>query len=203
MNKFGISHNKLKKIFRVIGVISIVLSIVFIFLLIGKLDIFNNPDALSELIKHHILLGSIIFFFLQIIQVIIPIIPGGVTTVVGFLTFGPLLGFVLNFLGIIIGSSLLFALVRKYGRPFILLFLNEDKIVKYEEKISSKTYETIFILNMVSPMAPADIMIMITGLSKISFKKFLIIIMICRPISMITYSYFWIYGGEVVKNFLN
>ncbi len=125
------------------------------------------------------------------------------TTVVGFLTFGPLLGFVLNFLGIIIGSSLLFVLVRKYGRPFILLFLNEDKIVKYEEKISSKTYETIFILNMVSPMAPADIMIMITGLSKISFKKFLIIIMICRPISMITYSYFWIYGGEVVKNFLN
>ncbi|MGT2887444.1 VTT domain-containing protein [Streptococcus didelphis] len=203
MNKFGISHSQLKKFFRVVGIISIILSIVFVFYLIGKIDIFNNPKALSQLIKNHMVLGSILFFILQITQVIIPIIPGGVTTVVGFLTFGPLLGFLLNFVGIIIGSTILFSLVRTFGRPFIELFISDNKINMYEKKLSSKTFQHLFVLNMISPMAPADIMIMITGLSQMSFKRFLTIIMVCRPISIITYSYFWIYGGEFVKNILS
>lgn len=200
MNKLRFGHSDLKKIVRLIGVLSILFSIGFVCYLVGKLDIFNNPQALSQLIKDHLIIGSIIFFLLQIIQVVIPIIPGGITTVVGFLTFGPVLGLILNFCGIIIGSTILFFLVRKFGKPFVLLFLSEQKVKQYEDKLASKTYERFFILNMVSPMAPADVMIMVTGLSKISFKRFLVIIMLCRPISMITYSYFWIYGGEILKN---
>ncbi|WP_159560461.1 TVP38/TMEM64 family protein [Streptococcus halichoeri] len=203
MNKHGIRHSKLKKLIRGIGIASIILSILFVCYLIGKLDIFNNPQALADLIKNHILLGSIVFFIIQIIQVVIPIIPGGVTTVVGFLTFGPILGFILNFTGIILGSCILFYLVRRFGRPFILLFIDEKKIQKYDKQLASRTYETIFILNMLSPMAPADVMIMITGLSRITFKRFLTIIVLCRPVSMITYSYFWIYGGTFIKQFLH
>ncbi len=203
MNRFGITHARLKKVIKVIGMLSILFSAIFIFYLIGKLDIFQNPKVLSHLIKDHIILGSVLFFLMQIIQVVIPIIPGGVTTVVGFLTFGPFLGFLLNFFGIIIGSCLLFLLVRRFGRPFILLFIDEKKMDTYDHKISSKTYETIFILNMISPIAPADIMIMITGLSRISFRRFLTIIAICRPISMVTYSYFWIYGGQILRHFIN
>lgn len=199
MNKMRLSHAQLKKIVRLIGVLSILFSIIFVCYLIGKLDIFNNPQALSQLIKDHILIGSIIFFLVQIIQVVIPIIPGGITTVVGFLTFGPFLGLFLNVLGIILGSSLLFILVRKFGKPFVLLFIDDKKMLVYEEKLASKMYERFFILNMISPVAPADVMIMITGLSKISFKRFLMIIILCRPISMVIYSYLWIHGGELLS----
>lgn len=200
MNNFGLKHAKLKKLFKIIGILSILFSIIFVAYLVGKIDIFNNPKALSELIKNHIVLGSVLFFIFQIIQVVIPIIPGGVTTVVGFLTFGPYLGFLLNVLGIMIGSAILFLLVRKFGKPFIQLFIEDDKIQLHEKKLATKTYERFFILNMISPMAPADVMIMITGLSQISFKRFLVIILICRPISMITYSYFWIYGGQALRH---
>lgn len=55
---------------------------------------------------------------------------------------------------------------------------------------------------MISPLAPADALIMVTGLSKMTYHKFLIIILLCRPISIITFSYFWIYGGEFIKNLL-
>ena len=119
---------------------------------------------------------------------------------VGFLPFGPYLGFLLNVLVIMIGSANLFLLVRKFGKPFLQLFIEDDKIQLYEKKLATKTYERFFILNMISPMAPADVMIMITGLSQISFKRFLVIILICRPISMITYSYFWIYGGQALRH---
>ncbi|AGM98958.1 TVP38/TMEM64 family protein [Streptococcus iniae] len=202
MNKLRLSHAQLKKIVRLIGVLSILFSLTFICYLVGKLDIFNNPQALSQLIKDHLLIGSIVFFLVQIIQVVIPIIPGGITTVVGFLTFGPILGLFLNVVGIILGSSLLFILVRKFGKPFVLLFIDDEKMVVYEEKLASKIYERIFILNMISPVAPADVMIMITGLSKISFKKFLLIIILCRPISMVVYSYFWIHGGQLLSKLI-
>lgn len=202
MNKLRLSHAQLKKIVRLIGVLSILFSLTFICYLVGKLDIFNNPQALSQLIKDHLLIGSIVFFLVQIIQVVIPIIPGGITTVVGFLTFGPILGLFLNVVGIILGSSLLFILVRKFGKPFVLLFIDDEKMVVYEEKLASKIYERIFILNMISPVAPADVMIMITGLSKISFKKFLLIIILCRPISMVVYSYFWIHAGQLLSKLI-
>ncbi|RLV18276.1 TVP38/TMEM64 family protein [Streptococcus iniae] len=202
MNKLRLSHAQLKKIVRLIGVLSILFSLTFICYLVGKLDILNNPQALSQLIKDHLLIGSIVFFLVQIIQVVIPIIPGGITTVVGFLTFGPILGLFLNVVGIILGSSLLFILVRKFGKPFVLLFIDDEKMVVYEEKLASKIYERIFILNMISPVAPADVMIMITGLSKISFKKFLLIIILCRPISMVVYSYFWIHGGQLLSKLI-
>lgn len=199
MNNYGPKHERLKKVFRMIGLFSIILSVLLVSYLIGKLDIFHNPTILSQMIKNHIFWGSLVFFCFQIFQVVVPIVPGGITTVVGFLTFGPFLGFFLNTLGIFLGSAILFLLVRKYGRPFVSLFINDSQMEKYERKLASKTYERFFILNMLSPIAPADIMIMITGLSRISFRRFILIVVICRPISIILYSYFWIYGGHLLS----
>lgn len=194
-------YEKLKKFFHVLGIISIILSIALIIYLIKGLDILNNPDALAQLIKEHLFLGTILFFIIQIIQVIIPIIPGGVTTVVGFIAFGPIVGFILNYVGIIIGSVILFTITRKYGRKFILLFTKEKQLNYYENKLSTPSYEYFFILNMLSPVSPADILVMVTGLTKMSYRKFITIILITKPISIISYSYFWIYGGQLVKNF--
>lgn len=159
------------------------------------MDILNDPDALTRALKGHLILGSFAFLLLQIIQVVIPIIPGGATTVEGFMAFGPILGFILNYIGIVIGSIILFLLTRRYGKLFIMLFIDEQTYAKYEEKLASSTYETVFALNMVSPISPADILVMITGLSKMSFKRFLYIILLCMPISIVAFSYFWIYGG--------
>ena len=101
-----------------------------------------------------------------------------------------------------IGSIILFLLTRRYGKPFILLFVDEKSFKHYEQKLASSTYETVFALNMASPISPADILVMVTGLSRMSFKRFLYIILICKPISIVAFSYFWIYGGRFIKSFL-
>ncbi|MBJ8325437.1 TVP38/TMEM64 family protein [Streptococcus pacificus] len=194
-------YDKLKKFFHVLGIISIIFSIALVIYLVKGLDILNNPDALAQMIKDHLFWGSIVFFIIQIVQVVIPIIPGGVTTVVGFIAFGPIVGFILNYVGIIIGSIILFAITRTYGRKFILLFAKEKQLKYYEEKLSSPTYEYFFILNMLSPVSPADILVMVTGLTKMSYRKFITIILITKPVSIVAYSYFWIYGGSLFKNF--
>ena len=185
-------YDTLKKLFKFLGIFSIALTVLFLVYLFKNMDILNNPDALTRALKGHLILGSIGFLLLQIIQVVIPIIPGGVTTVVGFMAFGPILGFILNYVGIVIGSIILFLLTRRYGKPFILLFVDEKSFKHYEQKLASSTYETVFALNMASPISPADILVMVTGLSRMSFKRFLYIILICKPISIVAFSYFWI-----------
>lgn len=195
-------YDTLKKLVKFLAIFSIALTVLFLVYLFKNMDILNNPDALTRALKGHLILGSIGFLLLQIIQVVIPIIPGGVTTVVGFMAFGPILGFILNYVGIVIGSIILFLLTRRYGKPFILLFVDEKSFKHYEQKLASSTYETVFALNMASPISPADILVMVTGLSRMSFKRFLYIILICKPISIVAFSYFWIYGGRFIKSFL-
>lgn len=191
---------------KTIQVLSILVlaATVLILIWLYRIGILNDQNVLKEFLEQQGHLGSLTYVFIQIIQVVFPIIPGGVTTVVGFLVFGPWLGFLVNYIGIIIGSLILFWLARTYGKKFCLLFMKEETFYKYESKIDDKRgYEIFFILCMLSPISPADVMVMITGLTSMSYKKFLTIILICKPLSIISYSYFWIYGTQWLQHILN
>ncbi|AND78886.1 TVP38/TMEM64 family protein [Streptococcus pantholopis] len=196
------SYHTWQRIFKLIGWLSLFATVAFLVYLFKGLNILNNPDALTKLLQERLVLGALLFFLLQIVQVVIPIIPGGVTTVVGFLTFGPLLGFILNYLGIVVGSVILFALTRHFGRQFIFLFVTEKQFHHYEKMLFTPTYEKFFILNMLSPVSPADIMVMVTGLTSMSYSRFIRIILLCKPFSIVAYGYFWIYGGRLLKKLL-
>lgn len=190
---------------KTIHLLSIIVLIATFFLLIWlyKIGILNDQNILKDFIEKQGAWGSLTYTLIQIIQVVFPVIPGGVTTVVGFLVFDPWLGFLVNYTGIIIGSVILFWLSRTYGKKFCLLFMKEDTFQKYQSKIYDKRgYEIFFTVCMISPISPADILVMITGLTKMSYKKFLIIILLTKPFSVTAYSYFWIYGSQWLKDWL-
>ncbi|MFH0402696.1 TVP38/TMEM64 family protein [Streptococcus sp. A23] len=191
-----------QKAIQVLSVLTLIGTAVFLFWLY-KIGILNDQNILSHFIKSQGALGSLSFLLLQIIQVVFPIIPGGVTTVVGFLVFNFWWGFFLNYVGISIGSIILFWLARRYGKKFCLLFMSEETFYKYESKIDNKRgYEIFFILCMLSPISPADIVVMISGLTSMSYRKFITITLLCRPVSIVAYSYFWIYGSQWLQQFL-
>lgn len=191
-----------QKTIQVLSVLTLIASFFFVIWLY-RIGILNDQNVLTDMIKSHGAFGSLSFLGIQILQVVFPIIPGGVTTVVGFLVFNFWRGFFLNYVGISIGSILLFALARRYGKKFCLLFMNEETFEKYESKIDNKRgYELFFIFCMLSPISPADIVVMITGLTSMSYRKFILITLLCRPVSIIAYSYFWIYGSQWLQNLL-
>ena len=77
------------------------------------------------------LFAPLIFMALQVVQVIYPIVPGGMTSVIGYIAFGPIWGFVYNFTGIFIGSLIAFALARRYGETFVKAFVSQETYDKY------------------------------------------------------------------------
>lgn len=191
-----------QKTFKVLGFLALAGSFLLVIWLYNK-GILNDQNEMKEWVERYPLMAPFLFIIIQIVQVVFPVIPGGVTTVIGFLVFDPILAFFLNSIGIIIGSILLFHLARLYGKKFCLLFMSEETFYKYEQKIDNKRgFDIFFIICMIAPMAPADIVVMISGLTSMSYRKFSLIVLLCRPISIVTYSYLWIYGGEFLKTLL-
>lgn len=195
------TYKFMQKLFKILGLLALV-GTLFLALWAYRLGILNDSNALKDLVMAYPFWGPVIFIVVQIFQIVFPVIPGGLTTIAGFLIFGPIEGFIYNYIGIIIGSYLLFIIVKIYGRKFILLFVDEKTFYSYERKLETPGYEKLFILCMASPISPADIMVMITGLTNMSSKRFLSIIMIFKPISIIGYSYLFIFGEDLIRWFI-
>ena len=183
---------------RIINTISIALTIYFI-----NLGVFKDINALRGLVGNSVILGPIIFMLLQILQVVIPIIPGGISSAAGVLIFGPYLGFVYNYVGISIGSVIIFLLGRRYGKPFILSMISDKTYDKYIGWLDNQSrFEKLFALAIFLPVAPDDALCLMAGLTNISVKKFTLIILLAKPLSIFLYSMALIYGGTFLTGLL-
>ena len=58
---------------------------------------FTNPQLLQATLSKAGILAPLLFILLQIIQVIIPIIPGGASSALGITAFGAVNGFCMKF----------------------------------------------------------------------------------------------------------
>ncbi|MDV5136316.1 VTT domain-containing protein [Enterococcus lactis] len=193
------ASRKLINFISIIGLgLSIALTIYFI-----NLGVFKDLNALRGLVGNSIILGPVIFIFIQILQVVIPIIPGGISTAAGVLIFGPYAGFIYNYVGICIGSIIIFLLGRRYGKPFILSMISDKTYNKYIGWLDNQNrFEKLFALAIFLPVAPDDALCLMAGLTNISMKRYTLIILIAKPLSIFLYSMALIYGGQYLSGLL-
>ena len=193
------ASRKLINFISIIGLgLSIALTIYFI-----NLGVFKDLNALRGLVGDSIILGPVIFIFIQILQVVIPIIPGGISIAAGVLIFGPYAGFIYNYVGICIGSIIIFLLGRRYGKPFILSMISDKTYNKYIGWLDNQNrFEKLFALAIFLPVAPDDALCLMAGLTNISVKRYTLIILIAKPLSIFLYSMALIYGGQYLSGLL-
>ena len=122
---------------------------------------FTNPQLLQSALSKAGILAPLLFILLQIIQVIIPIIPGGASSALGITAFGAVNGFCKK---------------KDY-----------DKYMKYT--YDQNKFDTFFMLAIFLPCAPDDLLCMLAGLTHMSLKKFVWIILLGKPLSLMAYSY--------------
>ena len=188
-----------KNIYNIIAVLVLVILTVLGY--IGyKKGLFNSIDTFREFILSFGVWANIIFMLVQVTQIVVPIIPGGLTTVFGVVIFGPFWGFIYNYISICAGSMLVFFISRTFGKSVILNFFGEETFDKYKHRIKDKTYEKFFAWAILLPVAPDDFLCYLTGLSDMSFKKYATIILLCKPPSIFLYSMGWAMGLEWLVN---
>ncbi|WP_220741199.1 TVP38/TMEM64 family protein [Leuconostoc miyukkimchii] len=198
MQKITLSIRKRQMSRRLIKLVSIVglIATIGVGLYLWRIGLLTNQTLLRQTIHSLGVWGPLAFIGVQMVQVIIPIIPGGITLAVGPMLFGPWLGFVYNYIGIIIGSLVLFQIGRLFGTPLVDIFVSRKTHHKYIDKLNSDGWTKIFIILMVMPMAPDDTLVLLTSLTKMSFKKFTWILVLSKPIGIACYSFALLYGFD-------
>ena len=151
--------------------------------------IFESVETFQSFIASTGLWGPLIFIFIQIIQVVIPMLPGFVTCISGAVIFGPLPGFIYSYVGICIGSILAFYIARRFGVSIVQKFISVETYNKYITWLEKgRKFDIIFLLAIFLPTAPDDVLCFIAGLTKMPWKKLCLIILLGKPFVIALYS---------------
>lgn len=127
--------------------------------------------------------GVVFVLILQILQIVVAVVPGQPMEIVSGMLYGTWGGMLLCLVGIFIGTTLVFYIVRKVGVSFIHLFFSPEKI---DELRKSKVFrnpakfELLMFIIFVIPVIPKDIFIYIGGLSPVRPKRFLLVATLAR-----------------------
>ena len=193
-----VQSRRLLNIISLMGIaITISLTIYFY-----RLGVFNDMNSLRQLVGLSPIAGPLIFVLIQIVQVVIPIIPGGISLAAGVLIFGPYWGFAYNYIGIVIGSLILFLMGRHYGKPLIMHLVSDKVYQKYSHWLDDPRFDKWFALAIFLPVAPDDALCLMASLTNMSFKKYSAIIFLAKPASIFLYSLALLQGGSLLSHLL-
>lgn len=129
------------------------------------------------------------FVAFQAVQVVVPILPGGLGCLAGVVLFGPWLGFAYNYIGICLGSLAAFGVARQCGRPLLERMFSPKLLQKYRRWTDDSTgFTRWFALAIFLPVAPDDFLCYLAGTTSMSWACFTIIIFTCKPFAIAAYS---------------
>ncbi len=177
-----------KRAVNIISIVGLILTAGFMYWC-WKQGILTSQENMQKFIMGFGAAAGIIFVLIQIIQVIIPVIPGGVSCVAGVIVFGAGMGFVYNYVGICIGSILVFLIAKRYGRPLMVKMFDKKLIDKYESWTEKNgRFTKLFALAIFLPVAPDDFLCYLAGTTRMKLKTFTAVILLGKPLSIAAYS---------------
>ncbi|MGL5315723.1 MAG: TVP38/TMEM64 family protein [Peptostreptococcaceae bacterium] len=147
----------------------------------GMFDHMSSLEEFKLYIEGYGQMAYIVFFIIQLLSIIIAPIPSNISAAAGAMVFGVWKSFFMTMLAIVVGSIVVFALTRKFGKKFIDRFVKKEIYEKYENIVTSQKGETAIALMLLLPFFPDDMINFLVGLSNISFKRYMAILIITRP----------------------
>ena len=131
----------------------------------GFFDAAHSLEALHQYIQQFAPYSHLVFFLIQLASIIIAPIPSNLTTAAG---------------GLLFGTIIVFQLSRVLGGPFVERFISDRNLNRYREVLRRKC-DTFLLLAFLFPFFPDDLICIMAGLTQISFRRFLFLVIIGRP----------------------
>ncbi|MFC4388061.1 TVP38/TMEM64 family protein [Gracilibacillus marinus] len=191
-------NNQLFKIiWHTVTVLGIVATILF-FIYGIQTELFYSEQALEDFLNQFGIWAPLFFVFFQFIQVVFPIVPGGIGCLGGILIFGPVMGLIYNYIGICLGSIVAFLIAKKYGDGVLTLLFKPKLRKRYRRWVGDKRFDMFFTFMIFFPLSPDDFLCYLAGTTKMSLTKFTIIILIGKPLPIAVYSF----GLEIIFRYI-
>lgn len=142
--------------------------------LAGKLAMFSSAEALQAWVDGFGAAAPVVFFVLQVVQVIVSPIPGGATTLVGAMLFGFWPAFVLSTAAVLTGSLLAFGLARVFGRQLVIRLVGPKITERYLGAMTSRARIALLLMFLL-PVFPDDALSFVAGLTGLSWPFFVFV----------------------------
>ena len=146
----------------------------------------GEPEVFRDWVNEHGVWGKIFYVGIVALQVVVALIPGEPLELAGGYAFGALEGTILALLGIVIGSAMVFELVRRYGVKLVEVFFSREKIESLAFMKNPKKTRVIAFLLMLIPGTPKDFLSYFAGLTKLRLMDWLAIVTVARIPSVIS-----------------
>ena len=154
-----------------------------------RTGVLTSQEQMQALVHSCGAVGIVLFILFQAVQVVVPVLPGGIGCLAGVLIFGPVWGFVYNYVGICIGSLAAFAVARNCGKPLLTMLFSEKTIAKYSRWAEERNrFARLFALAIFLPVAPDDFLCYLAGTTEMSWRQYTAIILLGKPFAIALYS---------------
>lgn len=180
-----------KKVINALTYALVLLCVIFllVFVKAGVDGKFNSKETFQEYIQGFGLFAPVILTLFQAIQVVLPVLPGFLGCVAGAVMFGPFVGFLCNYIGISVGSIMAFALAKKFGTGLVENLFPCERYKKWADRAArSKSFAGFIFIATLLPLFPDDYLCYLSGLTKMSYRKFIWIIILGKPWCILAYS---------------
>ncbi len=157
----------------------------FIFVGIPMVRLAGEPEAFRSWVDDRGIWGRAMYVGIVALQVVVALIPGEPLELAGGYAFGALEGTALALLGIVVGSALVFGLVRRFGVKLVEVFFSRDRIESVAFLKNPKKTRIIAFLLMMIPGTPKDFLSYFAGLTKLRLLEWLAIVTVARIPSVI------------------
>lgn len=200
-----VDYERRVKLFQRIGAVcaSLIMAGGFLYFYVryGKqlYEIFGDSESLKHFLAQFRGFDKWVFVAIRAFQTVIKIIPAEPLEIGSGALYGTWEGMFLCLLGTMIGSFVIIALTRAFGRRLVNAFIPIEKIesLRFLQN-KKKVYLSLFFFYLI-PGTPKDVLTYAAGLTGLNMKKFLLITGIARIPSIITST--WC-GQEIInKNY--
>ena len=194
--------DKHKKIVWIIAVLIFIAVLALITVFVGgpMIKLAEDPDAFRAWLDGIGFWGKAAFVGMVVLQVLVAFIPGEPIELAAGYIFGFWEGSFLTLLGFLIGSWMVFALVRKFGVKLVEVFFSKEQMDEIKFLKNPKKTRIISLILMVIPGTPKDMLSYFAGLTKLTTLEWLAIVAIGRIPSLVTSTLTGAAAGE--ENYL-
>lgn len=140
---------------------------------------FGDKDVVAVFMERCGKWAPLVTVMLHAAQVIFAPFPGQALDLVNGYLFGPWLGTLFSMAGIVLGSALVMALSRRFGRPLVERFVDAQTLDRLDGLTEQRGELVVFLIFLV-PFLPDDALCFLAGLTSIALPRLVLLAAVGR-----------------------
>jgi uncharacterized membrane protein YdjX (TVP38/TMEM64 family) len=187
-NKQNGNQDKTKKLLGIYALTIFILFTLAVTWFAGKplIKFVSQPEEFRAWVDSSGIWSRTAFIGMVVLQVIIAIIPGEPLEIGAGYAFGIWEGTLLCLAGVLIGSIIVFLLVRRFGVKLVEVFFSREKIMSLRFLKDRKRVNILAFFIMLIPGTPKDLLSYFAGLTDMKLSTWVLIVTVARIPSIVT-----------------